>query len=231
MVSKAKKSTRKPRASKAKKTTTAPTPSLAPTAAPPAPTKAPVKTVSKATPAKASAKATPAKDESTLADAFVHVLGQLTSLRSQLTHITGQVRVLAKRADRELRAAQKASRKRSSKSGTRAPSGFVKPTRISKELAAFLGKDWGTEMARTQVTREINAYIRAHNLQDPKNGRRILADTKLRKLLKLQKSDELTYFNLQRYMSPHFAKASATKALAAAAAVAAAVAEAVAKSS
>jgi len=231
MVSKAKKSTRKPRASKAKKTTTAPTPSLAPTTAPPAPTKAPVKTVSKATPAKASAKATPAKDESTLADAFVHVLGQLTSLRSQLTHITGQVRVLAKRADRELRAAQKASRKRSSKSGTRAPSGFVKPTRISKELAAFLGKDWGTEMARTQVTREINAYIRAHNLQDPKNGRRILADTKLRKLLKLQKSDELTYFNLQRYMSPHFAKASTTKALAAAAAVAAAVAEAVAKSS
>jgi len=231
MVSKARKSTRKPRASKAKKTTTAPTPSLAPTTAPPAPTKAPVKTVSKATPAKASAKATPAKDESTLADAFVHVLGQLTSLRSQLTHITGQVRVLAKRADRELRAAQKASRKRSSKSGTRAPSGFVKPTRISKELAAFLGKDWGTEMARTQVTREINAYIRAHNLQDPKNGRRILADTKLRKLLKLQKSDELTYFNLQRYMSPHFAKASTTKALAAAAAVAAAVAEAVAKSS
>jgi len=231
MVSKAKKSTRKPRAPKAKKTTAALTPSLAPTAASPAPTKAPVKTVSKATPAKASAKATPAKDESTLADAFVHVLGQLTSLRSQLTHITGQVRVLAKRADRELRAAQKASRKRSSKSGTRAPSGFVKPTRISKELAAFLGKDWGTEMARTQVTREINAYIRAHNLQDPKNGRRILADTKLRKLLKLQKSDELTYFNLQRYMSPHFAKASATKALAAAAAVAAAVAEAVAKSS
>jgi len=195
MVSKAKKPARKPRATKAKKTTKA----AAAPAAPPA------------APAQKAAKKTPVKDESTLADAFVHVLGQLTSLRSQLTNITGQVRTLAKRADRELRAAQKAGKKRSSKSGTRAPSGFVKPTRISKELAAFLGKDWGTEMARTQVTREINAYIRAHNLQDPKNGRRILADTKLRKLLKLQKSDELTYFNLQRYMSPHFAKASASK--------------------
>ena len=193
MVSKAKKPARKPRATKAKKTTKA----AAAPAAPPA------------APAQKAAKKTPVKDESTLADAFVHVLGQLTSLRSQLTNITGQVRTLAKRADRELRAAQKAGKKRSSKSGTRAPSGFVKPTRISKELAAFLGKDWGTEMARTQVTREINAYIRAHNLQDPKNGRRILADTKLRKLLKLQKSDELTYFNLQRYMSPHFAKATA----------------------
>ena len=195
MVSKAKKPARKPRATKAKKTTKA-------AAAPAAPPAAPAKKV---------AEKTPVKDESTLADAFVHVLGQLTSLRSQLTNITGQVRTLAKRADRELRAAQKAGKKRSSKSGTRAPSGFVKPTRISKELAAFLGKDCGTEMARTQVTREINAYIRAHNLQDPKNGRRILADTKLRKLLKLQKSDELTYFNLQRYMSPHFAKASASK--------------------
>ena len=196
MVSKAKKPARKPRA-KAKKTTK-PASKAAPA---PAPVTPPVAT-------KQAAKKTPVKDETTLADAFVHVLGQLTSLRSQLTNITGQVRTLAKRADRELRAAQKASRKRSTKSGTRAPSGFVKPTRISKELAAFLGKDWGTEMARTQVTREINAYIRAHNLQDPKNGRRILADTKLRKLLKLQKSDELTYFNLQRYMSPHFAKAT-----------------------
>ena len=63
-------------------------------------------------------------------------------------------------------------------------------------------------MARTEVTLEINTYIRAHNLQDPNNGRRIFADAKLRKLLKLTKEDELTYFNLQRYMSPHFAKAT-----------------------
>ena len=153
----------------------------------------------------------PSKEEFTLSDAFVQVLGQLTSLRSQLTNITGQVRALHKRADRELRAAQKLNKKRSTKSGTRAPSGFVKPTKISKELATFLGKPYGTEMARTQVTREINTYIRAHSLQDPKNGRHILADSKLRKLLKLTKDDELTYFNLQKYMSPHFAKATNKK--------------------
>ena len=104
------------------------------------------------------------------------------------------------------------------KGGNRAPSGFVKPTLISNELAVFLNKERGTEMARTAVTREINAYIRAHSLQDPKNGRRILPDTKLRKLLKVGKSDELTYFNLQRYMSPHFAKSAKAKAAAAAAA-------------
>tara|TARA_B110000444_G_scaffold52298_1_gene48263 strand:- start:124 stop:729 length:606 start_codon:yes stop_codon:yes gene_type:complete len=142
----------------------------------------------------------------TLGDQFTALLAQLSALRSQLTSVTSQVRALSKRSDRELKQAQKAGRKKR-KSGNRAPSGFVKPTKISVELATFLGKDKGTEMARTEVTREINTYIRAHKLQDPKNGRRILADAKLRKLLKLKKEDELTYFNLQRYMSPHFAKA------------------------
>ena len=142
----------------------------------------------------------------TMGDQFTALLAQLTALRSQLTSVTSQVRALSKRADREVKQAQKQGRKKR-KSGNRAPSGFVKPTKISVELATFLGKAKGTEMARTEVTREINAYIRQHKLQDPKNGRRILADAKLRKLLKLGKSDELTYFNLQRYMSPHFAKA------------------------
>ena len=167
-------------------------------AAPPAPVaeakpvEAPVEQVAEAVP--------------TMGDQFTALLAQLSALRSQLTTVTTQVRTLRKRADRELKQAQKQGRKKR-KSGNRAPSGFVKPTKISVELATFLGKAKGTEMARTEVTREINSYIRQHKLQDPQNGRRILADAKLRKLLKLGKNDELTYFNLQRYMSPHFAKA------------------------
>ena len=152
--------------------------------------------------------AAPVETVPSLTDSFQELLGQLAVLRSQLTSVTGQVRALQKRSERELKNAQKAGRKRARKTGNRAPSGFVKPTKISKELAKFLGKPHGTEMARTEVTREINTYIRAHKLQDPKNGRRILADNKLRSLLKLGKGDELTYFNLQRYMSPHFAKSA-----------------------
>ncbi|MBN20779.1 MAG: hypothetical protein CL678_05760 [Bdellovibrionaceae bacterium] len=162
-------------------------------------------TKSKKVDAPAAAETTPPAPP-TLGDQFTALLAQLTALRSQLTSVTSQVRVLSKRADRELKQAHKASRKKR-KTGNRAPSGFVKPTKISTELASFLNKPKGTEMARTEVTREINTYIRAHKLQDPSNGRRILADAALRKLLKLKKSDELTYFNLQRYMSPHFAKA------------------------
>ena len=118
-----------------------------------------------------------------------------------------EYRTLEKKWSREIKAAQKQSSKRKRKAGNRAPSGFVKPTKISDELASFLGKEKGTEMARTDVTREINTYIRAHKLQDKDNGRKIIPDTKLAALLKLKKTDELTYFNLQKYMSPHFAKA------------------------
>jgi chromatin remodeling complex protein RSC6 len=157
--------------------------------------------------AKAKVVAAPvAPEPPSMGDQFNALLEQLTTLRSQLTAVTSQVRLLSKRAEREVKLATKTA-KRKRKAGNRAPSGFVKPTKISLELAKFLGKPKGTEMARTEVTREINGYIRANKLQDPQNGRRILADTKLKKLLKLTDKDELTYFNLQRYMSPHFAKA------------------------
>lgn len=146
--------------------------------------------------------------EPSIGDAFTELLSNLTAMRSQITSLSGQVRALRTRSDREIRQAQKAGRKR--KSTNRKPSGFVKPTLISMELATFLGKPKGTEMARTEVTREINHYIRENNLKDPANGRRILADGKLRKLLKLGKGDELTYFNLQRYIKHHFAKAGET---------------------
>lgn len=86
----------------------------------------------------------------------------------------------------------------------RMPCVFTQPIRISNELAKFLGKPIGTEMARTEASRHINTYIRVNNLQDPQNGRNINPDTKLQKLLRLGKNDELTYFNLAKYMKPHF---------------------------
>ena len=135
-------------------------------------------------------------------------MAKLQQVTSMLTSLKTEFRSLEKKATRELRTAQKVVAKRKRKAGNRNPSGFVKPTLISNELATFLGKTQGSEMARTEVTREINAYIREHKLQDPQNGRKINADTKLSSLLKLDKSDELTYFNLQKYMSPHFAKAN-----------------------
>lgn len=145
----------------------------------------------------------------TINDEFSSVITELMTIRSSLTALTSRVRALKVRSEREVKQAVKDVRKR--RSANRSPSGFVKPTKISNELADFVGRPHGSEMARTEVTRVLTAYIREHKLQDPQNGRRILADNKLSKLLKLQKSDELTYFNLQKHMSPHFAKKGETE--------------------
>jgi len=137
----------------------------------------------------------------------IEFLAKLQQIGGIISSLKSDYRALEKKWTRELKASQKLNTKRKRKSINRAPSGFVKPTRISDELAKFLEKPSGSEMARTEVTRDINAYIRKNNLQDKENGRKINPDSKLAALLKLKKTDELTYFNLQRYMSPHFAKA------------------------
>ena len=141
-----------------------------------------------------------------LAEQSAAFLDKLQQLGALINTLKAEYRTLEKKWSRNLKTAQKQSSKRKRKAGNRQPSGFVKPTRISDELAVFLGKEKGAEMARTHVTKEINAYIRSNNLQDKDNGRKINPDAKLVALLKLKKEDELTYFNLQKFMSPHFAK-------------------------
>lgn len=142
---------------------------------------------------------------------FSSFFHKLQGLTLSINSLKGEFRTLEKKAMRELKVAQKVNAKKKRKSGNRSPSGFVKPTLISDELATFLKKPLGSEMARTEVTREINTYIRANSLQDKSNGRQINPDESLSALLKVKENEVLTYFNLQRYMSPHFAK-SAIKA-------------------
>ena len=149
--------------------------------------------------------------DTALSSEFTQILSQVQTLTQQFSTLRTSLRALEKKTIRDLKIATKAGKKNKRAKSNRQPSGFVKPTLISIELATFLGKPKGTEMARTEVTKEINTYIRANSLQDPKNGRRIIPDTKLTALLNLKDIDELTYFNLQKFMSPHFAKASDTK--------------------
>jgi hypothetical protein len=138
-------------------------------------------------------------------------MAEFSSKIQQLNGVVSSLKVEFKNLERavlrEMKNAQKTSSKKRRASGNRQPSGFVKPTRISDELAQFLGKEIGTEMARTAVSKEINQYIRSNSLQDKSNGRKINPDAKLSTLLKINKGDELTYFNLQRYMKHHFVKA------------------------
>jgi upstream activation factor subunit UAF30 len=216
-----------PRQSKSKTDATETTPAVTAAAPVVEAAAAPKKTKAKAAPAPAietapapapapvveAVAAEPEVDD--LAVRSTEFLSKLNQLASQIGSLKTEYRALEKKWSRELKSVQKSQSKRKRKTGNRAPSGFVKPTKISDELAKFLEKPTGTEMARTDVTREINKYIRFHNLQDKENGRKINPDPKLAALLKLKKSDELTYFNLQKYMSPHFAKVVKAEAVAA----------------
>lgn len=146
---------------------------------------------------------------------FASINSRLAELRAIETSIVKEVRTLQKSAARYLKEVQKKSkRKRQTQPNgvKRAPSGFAKPSLISNELCQFLGQPKGTEIARTEVTKFLTCYIKEHELQDPDNRRRIKPDKKLQKLLNNAANDEVTYFNLQRYMKVHFPPSKASLA-------------------
>jgi len=154
----------------------------------------------------APVEATTAPAESTLVEQSTDFFAKLQQLSSVISSLKAEYRSLEKKWTKELKNSAKNSNKKRKRAANRAPSGFVKPTQISDELATFLEKPTGIEMARTEVTRDINSYIRTHNLQDKTNGRKINPDARLANLLKINSGEELTYFNLQKYMSRHFSK-------------------------
>ena len=166
---------------------------------------------------------TPAADTETAAatetpDTFEAVCQNIRNHLTAAERSFREVRSLLKRAEqfhrREQRAAQqqirssgrKRRRERDPNAPKRAPSGIAKPTVISSELANFLNVTPSTKMARTDVIKKIANYIKTNNLENPKNRRHILPDKALTKLLAVKKNDQVTYFNLQRFMSQHFPK-------------------------
>lgn len=139
------------------------------------------------------------------ADEFTHLTTQLRTLMGTLKELTAYTQKLEKRVARDQKAVQKrVNGKRRRAPGSGQPSGFSKPGPVSDELRSFLklGKD--ELIARTEVTKRINAYCKAKGLQGEKDKRILKADKTLKTLLRLGPKDELTFFNLQKYMKVHF---------------------------
>jgi chromatin remodeling complex protein RSC6 len=116
--------------------------------------------------------------------------------------------VLKLRADlkRLQKAVRKLSKTEDDEDKPKKLSGFAKPMKMSKELCDFLGVTHDTLMARTDVTKEINKYVKANNLQNPENKRELILDAKLKTILTVPSDVTLTFFNLQKYMSHHYIK-------------------------
>ena len=143
----------------------------------------------------------------TIMSQFSTINDSLTLFKMQISALQQQVRVVEKNVRKELKTIKKNTVKDSVKA-KRAPSGFAKPTKVTKELCEFMDRPEGSEIARTEVTQVLVNYIKTNNLleqgEDSKN--KIIPDTKLKNLLGLQDNEicDLTYFNIQKYMNKHF---------------------------
>jgi chromatin remodeling complex protein RSC6 len=151
--------------------------------------------------------ATDAASSPTIEDQFMAINSKIAQLRSLESEIQSDLRKLHKATLRHIKDLNKKNKRKKvspEDKKKRAPSGFAKPTVISDELCDFLGMTHGTEMARTEVTKQLTKYIKSNELQDESNRRRIIPDKKLKKLLNVGEGQEVTYFNLQKYMKVHF---------------------------
>jgi len=145
--------------------------------------------------------------ESAVDVVFKNLYDKVNNLKLDLSKLVTEVKDVHKLVNKEIKLSTKRQKKKADRP-KREPSGFAKPTPISEELCAFLSKPLGTEMARTEVTKYLTSYIKTHDLQYPEDKRKIKPDAKLKKLLNLKKDDQVTYFNLQKYMKPHFESAA-----------------------
>ena len=81
----------------------------------------------------------------------------------------------------------------------RAPSAaFMKPVQPDEKLAAIIGNE---PVPRTEVTRKLWDYIRAHNLQDPSNKTKINADDQLKQVF--DGRDQVTMFEMTKLVFNH----------------------------
>jgi len=138
-----------------------------------------------------------------IVEQFNTINDSLTLFKMQINNLQQKVKSVEKCVKKELKNLKKDKQKLKLKS-KRAPSGFAKPTKVTKELCDFLEKPEGFEIARTEVSKMLVKYIQTNNLLE--NNNKIVPDEKLKTLLGVQgdELDNLNYFNIQKYMNKHF---------------------------
>jgi len=136
---------------------------------------------------------------------FESIIDSLSLFKVQIIGIQQQLKQLEKNVKKQMKGLKKEATKSKNK-GNRKPSGFAKPGKVTKELCEFMNKSEGTQIARTEVTRALIAYIKQNNLENSSNSKIISPDNKLKVLLDVDEGNELTYFNIQKYMNKHFIK-------------------------
>ena len=129
------------------------------------------------------------------------VLEEITALRNDIKTLSKIVRkVKAKQDDPN---GEKAAKRAEN-------NGFNRKQVISEKLRVFLELPEGELVSRSTVTRAINKYVNDKGLKHPDNGRVLVLDDKLRNLLEPPAETQVTFLNLQKYLSPHYSKPEET---------------------
>jgi len=152
-------------------------------------------------------------------DSFDEIIGlietEITSLRDSQAKTKGvkflrtigkRIKTLRNHSARMIKQRNNTNKKTTNNNNN---SGFLKPVAISKEMAKFTGWDASQLRSRVDVTKFLCNYIKENDLQNPKDRRQILADSKLSKLLKYdtkKETEPLTYFRIQSCLKDHFVK-------------------------
>jgi chromatin remodeling complex protein RSC6 len=147
-------------------------------------------------------------------DNLKNIQNVITDLIFSLKGLNTNVKIVMKEVERQNRDMEKYRNKKSRVKNQRKensqPSGITKPVAISDSLAKFLGVEPGTLVPRNQVTKGVSEYVRTHELFDPSNKQIFVLNTKpeglsLKNLLG-NPEEEITYFNLQKYLKGHYIK-------------------------
>lgn len=94
----------------------------------------------------------------------------------------------------------------------RALTGFAMPTYLTDEMYDFLNEhtelklEKGEKVLRIIVTRMLNKYIKDYGLRQEKDKRYFTPNSTLHRIFKSTETDEVSYFNLQKYIKHHFIK-------------------------
>jgi len=144
-------------------------------------------------------------------ETYESVMTVVREKRAAIKALDKEVDALMKSAEklhaREVKAGGKS--KRSAPKKDRAPSGFAKATPVPEALRKFLGLKEDVELPRTEVAKQIYAYVRDKNLRDKEDRRIIHPDKVLQKLFNLAEKETLDFKNFQKQLSRHYPKSDA----------------------
>jgi chromatin remodeling complex protein RSC6 len=148
------------------------------------------------------------KIELSALDALNSYLKDLNDFKTTFAEFHKRGKEIKKLVEKEMKDLKTYSKKKRTRKPDSKPGGFRKPVKISDEMCEFIGIPKGKKLARTEVSKKLNEYIRDNNLQHEKDRRIIKPDEKLLALFSDEYKDEcrLDFFTMQKYIKHHYIK-------------------------